>query len=272
VTEVKNVIELKEVVPKKRRKVAILGYTPTRLQAPYDNIEEFEIWGLNDLYRFKSDTDVKRWDRWFEIHTEKCIRIMDTVKLAPNAGREKQPSADDHLKELGSWNVPVYMVRKFAEVPNGVIYPLDEIVKEFGKYFLNSNHVKYFTNSIAYMIALAIYEKFEEIHVYGVDMATSGVDNEYAKQRPSCEFWLGVAIGRGIKIHVPDESDLLKTRYLYGFEDDEKSSFDLKLDNIEQDVKNKQAQAISQKNNWQAHELQYMGALQAIKEIKMVRQ
>lgn len=257
-----------KVVEKKRKKVAILGFTGTRKIAPYHD-PEFEVWGLNDLYRFKAADDVQRWDRWFEIHTPKCIDEMAAVQLAANAGRKEFPAASEHFTTLASWgkDVPVYMVQKFKEVPNSVVYPLEEIFAEFKPYFLREDRVRYFTNSISYMIALAIYEKFEEIHIYGVDMATSGVDNEYAKQRPSCEFWLGVAVGRGIKIEIPDESDLLKTRFMYGFEDDKKHAFEVKVETILKDVTARKDQATQQKQQWANHELQYTGAQQAIKEI-----
>ena len=50
------------------------------------------------------------------------------------------------------------------------------------------------------MIALAIYEDFDIIHVYGVDMAVCG---EYEQQRPSCEFFCGIAKGKGIELYIP---------------------------------------------------------------------
>lgn len=257
----------------KRKKVAILGFTGTRKMAPYHD-PEFEVWGLNDLYRFKAPDDVQRWDRWFEIHTLKCIKEMAETMLAVNAGREALPTAEEYFKALSSWgkNVPVYMIEKFKEVPNSVAYPLEEILNEFKPCFLREDRARYFTNSISYMIALAIYEGFEEIHIYGVDMATNAVDSEYAKQRPSCEFWLGVAVGRGIKIEIPDESDLLKARFMYGFEDDKKHAFELKIESIMKDVTERKDQAAQQRQQWANHELQYMGAQEALKELLMTWQ
>ena len=73
------------------------------------------------------------------------------------------------------------MQKAWKEVPTSMVYPLDAMLKKFGDYF---------TNSISWMLALAIHEGFEEIHVYGVDMA---VDTEYHHQRPSCEYFLGLA-------------------------------------------------------------------------------
>jgi hypothetical protein len=42
--------------------------------------------------------------------------------------------------------------------------------------------------------------------------------DEYSHQKPSCEYFVGIARGRGIKVLVPTGSDLLKTGRLYGFE------------------------------------------------------
>jgi hypothetical protein len=63
---------------------------------------------------------------------------------------------------------------------------------------------------------------FKEINLSGVDMAQDGIvvqTAEYRAQRPSCEFFLGIASGRGIKVVLPPGSDLLIADHLYGFED-----------------------------------------------------
>ena len=64
---------------------------------------------------------------------------------------------------------------------------------------------------------------WQYIGVWGVDMAQGGAfgqPSEYAEQRPSCEFWLGQAAGRGIYVYIPPASDLLKAAGLYGYEGD----------------------------------------------------
>jgi len=45
-----------------------------------------------------------------------------------------------------------------------------------------------------------------------------GFASHNSQQRPSCEYFIGIARGMGIKVHVPDKSDLLKTLWLYPFE------------------------------------------------------
>jgi predicted DNA-binding protein (UPF0251 family) len=41
--------------------------------------------------------------------------------------------------------------------------------------------------------------------------------SEYAKQRPSVEYWLGIAEAKGIRVTLPDQSDILKTTCIYGY-------------------------------------------------------
>jgi hypothetical protein len=88
-------------------------------------------------------------------------------------------------------------------------YPLDHIVKFFG--------TDYFSNTVDYALALAIYEGFTEIDLYGVNMSYGG---EYFWEKPGVEFWVGMALGRGIKVTVHGEkSTIMKTRdgLLYGY-------------------------------------------------------
>ena len=74
----------------------------------------------------------------------------------------------------------------------------------------------YFYSTISYMLALAIAEGFEEIGLWGIDLAH---DSEYEYQKPSAEYFLGIARGQGIKIYLPEQSALLKGMYRYGYED-----------------------------------------------------
>lgn len=173
------------------KKIAIVGKAPSsRMAAPFGDVS-WEIWGLTDLY-----TLIPRFDRWFELHE------IDPRKKGWG------PYWDWLKKDHGK---PLYIREPHPELPHGIIYPKREIVTRFGSYF---------TNSVSWMIALAIQENATHISLYGVDMAqhADGVRSEYAHQRPSCEYFLGIAAGLGIKTYVHDHSDLLKTRRLYAFD------------------------------------------------------
>jgi hypothetical protein len=82
------------------------------------------------------------------------------------------------------------------------------------------------------MVALAILEHdigetVGEIGLWGINMAQHGKSkgigsagwfaSEYARQRPSVEYWLGVAEGKGIKVTIPVQSDILKCSCVYGY-------------------------------------------------------
>ena len=95
-------------------------------------------------------------------------------------------------------------------------YPLEEIIEYFG--------VDYFASSIDYALAYAIYKGVKEIHIYGINFVDTNIA-EYTRQKPSAEFWIGFAKGRGIKVenHSPS-STILKTHNgkLYGYETEQK--------------------------------------------------
>lgn len=205
------------------RKVAIIGYTPHREKAPW-NDGDCELWMLNDLYLqvgpyISKATDaegvpvVHRRMRWFQLHAFDQPRADG--RLAPY-------SVDQfHLERLIEYSAafPVYLKEARPEVPAGRPFPYAAVYEAFA----GKAGAKYFTNSISFFIAFAILEGFEEIHLYGVDMMTSampagGGGAEYSYQRPSCEYWMGIAEGYGVKVVLPEECDLLKCAFPYGDE------------------------------------------------------
>lgn len=85
-------------------------------------------------------------------------------------------------------------------------YPLQEIIEKYNS--------RFFTNSISYMIAYALYEGFGNISIYGVDMDSQ---SEYVFERPSVSYWIGFA--RGLSCEVEIASDIDNPIFLYGFDD-----------------------------------------------------
>lgn len=181
--------------PGRRPHVAILGFTDHRKLAPFTD-PTFEVWGLNELYRYVPPA---QFDRWFEIHDRAYFEQHDP----------------EHLKALAQLPMPVYMQTAHADIPNAIPLPKARIEAAAGSYM---------TSSIAWMLGLAIMETvearqrgeqgFTKIHVYGVDMAQ---DTEYKEQRPGCEYLIGLARGMGIEVYVPPTSDLMKAVGQYAF-------------------------------------------------------
>lgn len=235
------------------KKVAIVGFANSKDQAPYDD-PSFEIWSCNNLHDF-----IPRTDRIFQIHKrEETEKYLHGVP-----GR-------DHMEYLKKFEGTVYTIEKWEDVPGSVAYPLDKMVEEFGIPRSVKGDLKdaYFTNSISFMIALAIHEGFGEIHVYGVDMA---VMTEYSEQRPSCEYYLGIAVGRGIKVYIPPESDLLKTRFTYGFQDEEKAAWQAKLDKTLEHIQTQHREAVLAAQSQQSVTDKYEGAIEAYSKMRKTK-
>lgn len=112
--------------------------------------------------------------------------------------------------------VPVVTNRDYPELknPKNKIYPIEEIVEYFK--CEDNKSGRYFPNSIAFMIAYAIYLGYERIELYGID---HGGMTEYVMAKAAVEGWLDRAIGMGIEVFVPSMSALfkIKNNYLYGY-------------------------------------------------------
>ena len=181
----------------KTKNVAVVGFSEGHIkEAPFGD-NDWELWGINRLHTV-DDAKEQTFDRWFNLH--------DLEKFH---GEDKE-----HLDFLVGFQGPVYLrpqdVGKYP-IPNAVPFPWEEMVARFGRYF---------NNTISWLLAYGIVLEPKQMGIYGVDMAQDAILNaEYSQQRPSCEFFIGVASGMGIPVHLPSGSDLLKSTHLYGFED-----------------------------------------------------
>jgi hypothetical protein len=245
-------------------RVYIVGCAGTKDTVPYDD-KEAEFWGVNNLYGVPLPG--AKFSRWFEIHN---IWFDNNIKKLLRRGDNdfRGQKVEEYMKGLAALNIPIYMQQFWPDlVPNSVQYPLAEMLNYFAVEKGLGRDARYLTNTISLEIALAIYEGFKDIHVYGVDMS---VGTEYEKQRPSCEFWLGLAKGMGINIHVPDEADLMKTRFIYGFEEPLQNEFTKKLKKLKKDMLGKANMA---QQNFLASQKaleQYQGAIGAVSEMEKI--
>ena len=124
--------------------------------------------------------------------------------------------------------MPLIMNKMYEEFPTCVEYPREEIKKYFNENFIIDDVGGPFTewsNSISWMLAMAIYEGYNEIHITGVDMAQK---EEYAFQRSSATGLIMFAAGKGIKILIPKTSELCKFPQDYGFDTDNQTRIKMK--------------------------------------------
>lgn len=201
----KMVMVLKQHLPYKWmnrpiKKVAIVGGASSRKAAPILD-PSWEIWGLGPR-----QLKLPRVDRWFEMHSKQ--QLIDYYHIVRGGHFNK------HWKFLKGMNNPVYMIRVHASLPNSVAYPLEPVIQDVGRCF---------TSSVAYMLGLAIHEKFEAIGMWGVNMASK---KEYKYQWPGVQYLLALAKSRGIHVYLPDDCpitipakpELVVTQILYGYD------------------------------------------------------
>ena len=113
-----------------------------------------------------------------------------------------------YLTWLQHNTVPIMMQDRYPDVPASLRYPFEPMITEFPR--------GYMTNTVAYMIALALMEGVTHLGIFGCDYDTG---SEYGPQRGSAEYWLGLAEGRGVQVCIPPQCNLLnKPSLLYGYE------------------------------------------------------
>jgi hypothetical protein len=155
------------------KRIALVGaHSASKLGAPFKN-PEWTVWACSS----KNMDELPRWDAWFELHNP----------LGP----------EDYIEWLALQ--PLVYTRFEAPLPGARLYPEAAMRKQFGPFF--------FTSSLAYMLALAIAEKPDEIGLWGIHMAS---DEEYHYQRPGCHYFIQRAWDHGIKVTVAPQSRLLE--------------------------------------------------------------
>lgn len=180
-------------------RIAILGFSPHVKDAPFGD-PSWTFWGMNGLHRvFPPGVSEDRFALWFELHT---LEFLELYGQRAGIGTQQQ----EWLARKHPF--PILMQEKFPQFPSSAPFPLENLVKRFGR--------DYFTSSVAYEFVYAMaQEGVEEIGLWGIDLVHG---TEWGDQRPCVEYWIGRAENMGIKVTVPTTSALLTQRYRYGFD------------------------------------------------------
>lgn len=157
-------------------RVAICGLSPTKDR--YRERTWDEIWGL------PWDPEYFIYDRLFEMHDQALWSER------PEGYAERLEGAYTQTGEVGKR------------------FPFEAVRETVFKNFPRWDQEDWYNDSPAYMIALAIHEGATDIGIYGVDLADRP---EFGLQKPCLDFLIGVAMGKGINIHLPvGPTNLLK--------------------------------------------------------------
>lgn len=189
-----------------KKTVRLIALGPSCAEASWQE-EGKETWGIQYTWRhFKLD-------RAFVMDDKEWIEAKNNSFNVPI----------DIAGEMRKTNIPIYVAKKWQDVANTIEYPIGRVLEYF-------KPVKYFMNSVAYMLALAILEGYERIEMYGIDLRyfnDLGGKMEYhhnwIDETHCIAFWAGQAIGRGIELVITKRSSLMKPVMpndpsLYGYE------------------------------------------------------
>ena len=189
------------------KKLAIVGtHTLTRHLAPYDD-PDCDIWVFNEsgqanaeFYRYELDKQwCKRWDAIIQIHKPEVYRSQTNWVIN---------SHWDWLQRNHGDKV-IWMQGVDPLVPNSKRYPLDEIIA-----IVPGAKYRWFTSSVSYAAALAIYQGYKDVGFYGLDMESN---TEYGYQLPNFIYWIGVMEGLGINLYHVSNKQYFSEK-LYGYE------------------------------------------------------
>ncbi len=156
--------------------VTIIGFGPSS-QANIPLVGE--VWSCNNCYDGMDPNGMKRTTRIFEMHKPET---REKVR-----GRDGRPHFW-HLDQLGRRGTRIIMQNPNARITNSEAFPIDQVVAWSG--------VDWFMGTPCYMIAMAIFEGFNQIMVWGIDQ----MDWEHTLQRECFGFWVGFALGENIHV------------------------------------------------------------------------
>lgn len=168
--------------------LVILGSHPRGKETFSFARTDCDIWVFNEALTIQPH--IERADAVFQLH-------LEAIWKNPNNRNDPR-----HAEWLRSGNTPpIYMQEQYPEVPQSVRYPLEKVCQallpRFTWYGVNKEGDKYFSSTFCYALALGIFHGYKTIEIHGAEMET---DTEYKYQRDGVTFWLGLALGRGIRV------------------------------------------------------------------------
>ena len=202
-----------------KSKIAIVGTAGTWRDTPWDD-PDMDIVSLNDAYML----GFKKIDGWYDQHPldhfvfrKKEQQVVTPMQIPP--GHYLRPEGHVEWLKEQSFKVPVWLQNEPPKGwgPHAKRYPMEEMIEKFKDFcFVDPTWAKpYAASGPIWMLMQAIDQGYQEIHIYGIHLAT---EREYIEQKPNFEALCAYAIGKGIKIVLPPKCPLFKSSYVYCYE------------------------------------------------------
>jgi len=176
------------------KRLAIVGTCPSsKMLAPYGDAG-VDIWACSPD---NAGGVLPRITRFFEIHGD----------LSMPGGEDWSGYIDwlNRSAKAGDFELVVQDRGLFPHANHTL--PADHLIKQFGRLF--------FSSTPAWMMALALAERYTEIGLFGLDMSSR---HEYVLQRPGMQHFIELAEQQyAVRVYAPMESDILQPPPLYGY-------------------------------------------------------
>lgn len=192
--------------------VRILGMAPNLRNTP-PSPSGIEVWLCNNPKGYNQNLRcvLVEWTRYFNLHSRRHMKS----KYPANGYR--------YYQEEGAKGRLIVLQEAQPDIPGSIAFPR-ETLQEFFK--TSDKPQRYFTCSVAWFIALAIYEGFERIELWGFELRPTKA--LYYIERPCFFYWVERARRFGVHVILPPELDTTKDAEpgdpnayegpLYGFE------------------------------------------------------
>ena len=153
-----------------------------------------EVWLSNSptTVKLRCPRAMNDWTRWFNLHSK--AHILGTY---PSGWHFYQHNAEGR---------PIYLLKAHPEIPTSVAFPRKEIQKFFAT---AQGPNRYFTCSVCWLIALAIYEGFERIELWGFELRDTKPGSAFAFERPCFAYWVEQARKHGVEVFYQEAVERL---------------------------------------------------------------
>lgn len=149
-------------------------------------------WSCNGISLNLGGGKIASADRTFELHRRNYLRFVLGAGFATYV----------ELLRLLSERYEVTLIEPWKELPKATLYPIKQVEA--------LPHGKWHTGSFDWMLACAIAEGYRDITIAGMQFQRGGEP----LGAPACiSYWVGYAVGLGIRVTVHEDCDTLFKTY-----------------------------------------------------------
>lgn len=168
--------------------VRIIGSARNVRETPVRTPDQtnIEVWASNSptTVKLRCPRIMNEWTRWFNLHSK--AHMVGTY-----------PSGYSYYQTQAAGR-PIYLQKVQEDVPTSRAFPAKEIQEAFPTPTGQPN--RYFTCSVCWLIALAIWEGFKRIELWGFELRDTKPGSAYAYERPCVAYWIARAQQAGVDV------------------------------------------------------------------------